>query len=419
MLQALSSQTPRAPQAPGPLQLARTEAEAGGGGASVGPQASALRARATLLSDATEHQAAWLEAVHEARTTLKVSLDALTGPGGNALARALARRAEQGVRVQVLAWGPRSAEREAALAEARARGLLVRSVPAGTLTPVGQWLVADDRVALLGAHPPRGRVARAGLLRLAGEAAWELGRFFNADWAAAGGAPATLPEPPTVFAATSQATVRLGGVGHGRRSARGILLAALRGARSSVVVLADVLTDPDVVAALVAAQGRGVSVRVLLDDAGLAPDATWAARLGLDEASAAAASLKAAGLDVRVLTAGALAMRAAVVDEATLVIATTPWTRTGFAAQGEWLAAVQEPTMAGVLAAAFASDWETAMPVEIARTPTARLLALAAGAVRPALAALSRLAAHRWRLPELRVGVVRVAGRWQVVAEAR
>ncbi|MEB3330344.1 MAG: phospholipase D-like domain-containing protein [Candidatus Sericytochromatia bacterium] len=416
----LNALTPRAPQAPAPLQLARTTAEAGGGVAHLGPVAGTLRARASLLLDAGEAPAAWLEAILEARTTLKVAVDGLSGPGGPETGRALAHVASQGVRVQVLAWGPRTPEREAAIAEARQRGLLVRTLAGGAHAPVGRWLVADDRVALLGPGPqPSGRVARGGLLRLAGEAAWELGRFFNVDWAASGGAPAALPEPPAVFQATHQAAVRLGGVGHGRRSGRGLLLAAVNGARRTITLAGDAVTDPDLVAALGAAQARGVSVRVLLDDAGLAPEADWLARLGLDAASAAAASLRARGLDVRVVATGAVALRAAVVDEGTVVFATAPLTRAGFAAPGEWLATVQEAGLAELLAAALTSDWETAMPVEAPRTQAARVLALAAEAVRPALATLSRLVAGGWRLPEVRVGVVRIAGRWRLLTETR
>jgi phosphatidylserine/phosphatidylglycerophosphate/cardiolipin synthase-like enzyme len=386
----------------------------------VGALPGALRARAALLLDVSDLPAAWLEAIHEARTTLKVSLDTLTGPTGPARIRALSHRASQGVRVQVLAWGPRSQEREAALAEARQRGLLVRRLPGGAPAPVGQWLVADDRVALLGpVMEDEARVMRGAALRLAGEAAWELGRFFNVDWAASGGAPATLPEPPAIFQATSTAAVRLGGVGQGRRSARGLFLGAIHGARHTVDVMADVLTDADLVAALVAAKARGVTVRVLIDDAGLSPDGGWAASLGLDVTSAAAVALRATGLDVRAHTPGGLALRAAVIDEASVVFATAPFTRSGFAAPGEWLAALQAPEMAAVLAAAFASDWETAMPVEARHSPTARVLALAAGTVRPALASLSQLVRQGWRLPEVHVGVVRMGGRWKFLAETR
>lgn len=372
----------RAPEARGHQQSA---------GISVAPVASqgALAARVELPFSSDEQLAALLEAIHEARTTLKLDLAALCLDPGEHLLRALVRSSDQGIRVQVLAPAKLSENEAKALESARQKGLLVRR-RAGLDHGKAQ-VVADDRVAML----------FQGAVRLAGEAAWELGRSFNQAWALAGGSPASLPERPAIFASTRSASVRVGG--DSQRTAKGVLIASLGAARSQIDIHVAALTDTDVLAALKAARDRGVAVRVLLIPN--ADQASWASL----------AAARDAGLMVR-LGNRALPTQGALIDGTAVALSSAAWTS---AALGS--ATVLDMREEIALAAwtdAFADAWETATP-PAANSAVERVLAKLISAAQPALLALSRLAQHNWRVPGIHIGVVQVAGRWRVLAETR
>ncbi len=394
-------------------QTARSQDSAGGIAIIPGAPAGALRGRVELLLDGSSLQAAVLEAIHEARTSVKLDLHLLRGPEGQEIAKALARRARQGLRVQILAWGPATQAFDDLIQSARGLGLVVRRGPASGHNPVGKAIVADDRLALVGAlGGPRVARGRRGLLRISGEAAWELGRQFNHDWLQAGGHPMSLPEMAAAGLSTGGAALLVGGVGPARKAARAVVMQALHRARRSIAVMVDALDDPETIAALVGARRRGVAVRVLL--AGDAADVGGRlARTG------AIAALTAAGIPVRLHQAGgagaALTVRAAVVDGTQLVLGSMPWTRGGFVGGGEVALEVRGDGVATLLQETFERDWEGAAPA-----PLPGAVRRVVSAVAPALAALSRaVKGRRWAVPDLRVGVVQIAGKRKLVVDVR
>ena len=121
-------------------QTGRPQDSQGGVGMLPGAPSQALAGRIELLTDATELQPALMEAVHEAKTSIKADFHLLKGPQGQELARQLARRARQGLRVQILAWGPTTAGLLEAVKVARSQGLTVRlgALTAGAPNPVGR-----------------------------------------------------------------------------------------------------------------------------------------------------------------------------------------------------------------------------------------------------------------------------------------
>lgn len=390
-----------------PLQQAGGGA---GGAASVlpGPAVGALPGRIQLLLDPTEQGPALLEAVLEARTSLKLDAAWLLGPWSGELLPAVARRARMGLRVQVLGLGL-GAE---ALAHLRAHGLVVRSSPwmAAQGASVGRIFVADDRVAFVGGAALRTPVVSA-LTRLSGEAASELGRFFNHDWAAAGGAPLPLA-PVGAFQASGthalRSMVALGGVGPSRRALRSVLMAAVAGAQRELLVVADALGDGELVAALVAAAQRGLKVQVLLGAAEGLQAVTRQAHL---------AKLAAAGAELREAAeggvGGAVALRAIAVDGQHLVVSSAAFQAKDLAAAGEVALDArggQEPELA---VAALALLFERGLPLELGASlwsvaaPLAPLVAAFGAKVRQA----ARAVAAGWQASsELGVGVQHVPG---------
>ena len=373
-----------------PLRAPETRGYQRSAGVSVAPipAQGSFAARASLSLEQDERQAALLEAIYEARTTLKVELSALCEDSENLLLKALARRAEQGVRVQVLAPIKMTTREEKAQDDARQQGLLVRASIG--LDRARSLVIADDRVALL----------FQGALRLAGEAAWELGRSFNQAWALAGGSPASLPDRPALFSSTRSSSVRFGGGAH--RAVKGVLAAALGAAQDSIDLHLEALSDVDLLAVLKAAQSRGVNVRVLL-----APRTEQAAWSSL-------AAIRDAGLAVRQAESG-LPAQGAVVDGTAVVLSSCAWTTA--ALDNATALDVRQEIELHVWADAFETAWDNAD--EPALSTVARIAAKLVPAAQTVLLVLSRLAQRNWSIPALHVGVVQVAGRWRVLAETR
>ncbi|HEY9724060.1 MAG TPA: phosphatidylserine/phosphatidylglycerophosphate/cardiolipin synthase family protein [Oscillatoriaceae cyanobacterium] len=381
MLNTISFQPPTAPVAPR-APMVRTQD--GQGGPSVLPAApnGVLMGRVALLTDANELHPALLEAVNEARTSVKVDFELLRGKSGLELSRQLARRARQGLRVQVLAWGrPTPGLREAVKA-ARGLGLQVRLLATETAGQTGKFLLVDDRMALLGAlTPPRTTLARRALLRLTGEAAGELGRQFNHDWAQAGGTPSPLPERHVSRTTSHEllSSIQIAGNGAQRKRPRAVVLSALQRAHSTIDVMAESLEDGETIAALAAARRRGVKVRVLLS--------------GHAEQTRAIARLSAAGIPVRRYSNGgslqSLEMQMALVDGETMLFGSAAWTRAGLDGAGELLVEARGGRELSLARATFLHDWTHGV---VAERP--RLGARVAAEVAPALTAVSRLLAR-------------------------
>lgn len=409
MLPAITPQTPIKVLSHRPQAAGLRDSEGSFSVLADAPQ-SAVPGRLAVILDATELQPALMEAVNEARNSIKADFHLLRGREGQELARQLARRVRQGIRVQILAWGRPTAAFAEAVKVARSQGLAVRigqgpAIAEGT----GSFLLVDDRLALVGAaRASESAHARRGLLRLAGEAATELGRQFNHDWAASGGTPLPLPEMGrrSRFATHELASmVQIGGAGAQRKAAKALLLAAFGKARVSLAVMAGVLEDAEVIASLVAAKKRGVAVKVILGDSGRA-----------------VASLAAAGIPVRRYQAQGgpqtVSVHYAVADGETLLWGTAPWSRAGLASSGELLVAAHGGREVALLQASFTHDWQMAVPASAPRG-LARLKAEA----QPLIQELSRLVgqyspvAPARSLMNTKVGVVRVGKKIKWVAE--
>lgn len=418
MLQSVSNTT--SPYAT--LAARMQDARDSQGGINVLPGAplQALVGRIELLPDATELQAAVMETINEARTSIKADFHILKGTAGQEVARQLARRARQGLRVQLLAWGaPTNAFMEAVRA-ARALGLNVRVGRAQGMhsrNPVAKFLVADDRVALVG-NPGHGGRAVRGLLRVTGEPACEVARQFNHDWAEAGGTPLPLAFAGGISRSAQNAllsNVQVGGHGPRRPEARGLVVAALQRAANTIEVLGDQLDDDAVLAALVAAHQRGVKVKVLLG----AEDATP------DGQAAAVARLQRAGVPVRRAQQGgtsvAVDLRFGVVDGESLLFGSQPWTRAGFNGGGDVLVEARGGREVALVRATFLHLWADAEEA----APPSRVRRLRAR-VAPVVAKLSQVArkyspaAAVRNVLDLHVAVVRYpGGRWKVFTDVR
>jgi phosphatidylserine/phosphatidylglycerophosphate/cardiolipin synthase-like enzyme len=422
MLNSLTSSTSATGHAYRAQALRSQETQDSQGSINVLPAAPAqpLIGRIELLPDATELQLALMETVNEARTSIKADFHLLKGTQGQELARQLARRARQGLRVQLIAWGAATPAFTEAVRAARALGLNVR-IGRSSGTPnrnaVAKYLVADDRVALVG-NPGQGGKARRGLLRVTGAPACEMARQFNHDWSDAGGTPLPLATFGELARQGKQAllsAVVVGGQGAERQNARALVLAALQRARISIEVMGDQIDDQAVVAALISAHGRGVKVKVLLGAADATPDA----------AASTVSTLLRAGVPVRRCQAGgqeiAVEMRYGVVDGESVLFGTQPWTRSGFAANGEVLLEARGGREVALIRATFLHDWTDAN-IAVPPTPGSRLRS----AIRPVLSALTEVARryspamavrHVW---DLHVGLVRFpGGRWKLIADAR
>lgn len=396
-----------------------------------GAPATGVAGRIELLTDATELQPALMEAVNEAKTSIKVDFHLLKGAQGQELARQLARRARQGLRVQVLAWGQPTAAFTEAIKVARSQGLAVRQgrfEGPGVGTAVGRTLVADDRLAIVASlfSPTRTRHAKVGLLRITGEAACELGRQFNHDWAAAGGQPMSLPEMGLMARSATYetlSTIQVGGHGPQRRAAKALVLTALNRAQRAIEIMIDTLDDADVLAALVSAKGRGVNVKVLLSGHASLDTTGVLGFAKADGQTRAIATLGKVGVAVRRFHVGgipqAVEVRFGLVDGETLLFGSMPWSMAGFASSGEVLVEARGGRELLAIRAGFHHDWANSL---VAEAPSR--LRRAAAEVVPALGELSRLmrrfspAKPAQKLLNMQVGVVRYpGGKWKLIAD--
>ncbi len=126
-----------------------------------------------------------------------------------------------------------------------------------------------------------------------------------------------------------------------------MVLAVIAAARHRVDVAMYTLTDADVVAAMEAAQARGVAVRVLLDPSERPSDPS-------------AASLLAHGVAVRLYRSSGekLHAKAAIVDGSTVVLGSANWTVSGFQHNHELDVAIpSNVAVAASFAQQYESDW--------------------------------------------------------------
>jgi phosphatidylserine/phosphatidylglycerophosphate/cardiolipin synthase-like enzyme len=198
-------------------------------------------------------------------------------------------------------------------------------------------LIADDEAALggmnWGAHSDRNHdyVLET---RVRGEVD-RLVRIFEQDWALAGGRAAPLRPAVGEVAQTAPGD-----------EIRGMIERALTGARRRVMAEVYTLTDPTVIAELVQAKKRGVSVRVLLD-----PNQVYNRR--------AYSLLRAGGVDVRwyPVPKGVLLHAKIGLFDGELVLGSANWTLSGLGVNHELDMETADPGAVAAYAARFESDW--------------------------------------------------------------
>jgi phosphatidylserine/phosphatidylglycerophosphate/cardiolipin synthase-like enzyme len=170
--------------------------------------------------------------------------------------------------------------------------------------------------------------------RIAGEVD-RLARIFEQDWSLAGGRPAPLPSMSGDVAQTAPG-----------EEIRTMLRGALMHARQRVLGEVYTLTDPEVVAQLVAAHQRGVDVRVLLD-----PNQVYNRH--------AFAVLRDGGVDVRwyPVPRGVLLHAKIGLFDGLLVLGSANWTLSGLGVNHELDIETSEAAAVDSYRSRFEADW--------------------------------------------------------------
>jgi phosphatidylserine/phosphatidylglycerophosphate/cardiolipin synthase-like enzyme len=161
-------------------------------------------------------------------------------------------------------------------------------------------------------------------------------RIFDQDWGLAGGQPAPLVAVVGEVAQTAPGS-----------EIRSMVEKALRAAVRQVLSEMYTLTDPEVIALLVDAHRRGVTVKVLLD-----PNQAYNLH--------GYALLNAGGVQVRwyPVPRGVLLHAKIGLFDATLVLGSANWTLSGLGVNHELDIETSDAGAVGAYAARFAADWE-------------------------------------------------------------
>ncbi len=273
-----------------------------------------------------------------ARSTVEVEVYEF---GRADLAAALVAAQARGVVVTVIA-DPSEAATAATALSLRAAGVDVVDYPVRSrMIDHVKLLVVDGSVAVVGGIN-WGAASYANHdfdVELRGPAVANLGRVFTRDLVTCGRIE-VVPPPRTDSAALVAATLPGAEI-------LPMVLGAVAGARRTLDVAMFTLTDTDVVAAMEAAQARGVAVRVLLDPSERPSDP-------------AAASLRAHGVDVRLYRSSGekLHAKAAIVDRSTVLLGSANWTVSGFAHNHELdVALPSDPAVANSFEEQYQRDW--------------------------------------------------------------
>jgi phosphatidylserine/phosphatidylglycerophosphate/cardiolipin synthase-like enzyme len=160
-------------------------------------------------------------------------------------------------------------------------------------------------------------------------------RIFDQDWSLAGGHPAPLPARPGEVAQTAPGA-----------EIRTMLESGLVHAKQRVLAEVYTLTDPEVIAQLVAAHRRAADVRVLLD-----PNQSYNLH--------AYSVLRAGGVEVRwyPIPRGALLHAKVGLFDRELVLGSANWTISGLGVNHELDIETTDPGAVAAYATRFAADW--------------------------------------------------------------
>jgi len=246
-----------------------------------------------------------------------------------------------------------------------------------------KFIVVDDREALVGGMNVGAIFFRHHdvMIKLTGPTAQRLGQQFDydrqfvlhAELPRPEGSPPVPPFRGTQDAATplapGQSWVRLLGTGVGRRTTNQALLHNLRAARSSVCVALCEMGATDLLDELIAAERRGVDVRILLDPLSVEEYLpAWLGALrgrtplsGILNASAVEKLLRCAGVALRLYRVGSdfclMHLKMALFDGRSAIVGSTNWTRGGLEWVGETDVELHGGPVIEQLAAQFEQDW--------------------------------------------------------------
>ena len=210
------------------------------------------------------------------------------------------------------------------------------------------WLLLTAGIAALSFH--LGVVWQGGQTALPGGGASEAGRRGPLPQAAPPRSAIPQPVSPPATTAPPQPAGQVGEVQaffSRDDDPRGVILSCLAGTRYSALVAAYYLTDASLAEALVAAQGRGVQVRVYLD------------RSQASTGTSQARALVAAGVPVRISSNSAIMHnKFAVLDEGLVLTGSFNWTRAASEENDENLVVIRDRTVAARYRERFAELWE-------------------------------------------------------------
>jgi cardiolipin synthase len=176
----------------------------------------------------------------------------------------------------------------------------------------------------------------------------------NREYAIADSDPRDVGDAAAIFAADRVASPAPAPAAQGRLlaspvNARARLADLIAGARRSIAIEIEELSDDGMVGALVAASARGVAISVVLPGANRSTSTDAAAR-----------ALSAGGASVRALAAPTVHGKAIVADGARLYVGSINLTAASLDQNREFGLRLDDPVRAGRVAATIAADWARA-----------------------------------------------------------
>jgi cardiolipin synthase len=299
------------------------------GGCELGPPALSAHAggAAGLVVEPDAGPDAILDLIGSARASVWMEMYLLTDT--RALA-ALAARARAGCDVRVIlepAPYQNQDGNQAAFAELAAVGATVRwATPLFSYTHAKALIVDHARLAVLTLN-----LTAAGL-------------GSNREYAVIDDAPADVAAAEAVFAAdeTGADAVLGGRLVTSPDTSRAVLAGLIDGARATLAIETEELTDPDIVSALTAARARGVAITLV-----------WP---GPADTGSAFATLAAAGATVRAVAAPAIHAKVVVADGRSLYVGSANFTPTSLDRNREIGLRLEDSSMGGHIGATVADD---------------------------------------------------------------
>ena len=297
------------------------------------PQAKlAGNAVATLLADGGEILPKLLETIKQAKKQVDVEMYEF---GDVRLSDALLAAAKKGVAVRVI-LDATEVQSQAMARELQGK-IPVRFYPVSGGIDHVKLLVADNTAVIGGMNWGKGSMLNHDYDILIQNAPGEFRALFERDWAVAGG---SIPTGPAGEYLIYDAGIRTALSGHFTQMTR------------SVWVEMDELGDPEIIAQLREAQGRGLDVRVLLDP-------TVAAN------QASAAQLLQGNVPVRwhYMDIGRLHAKALIFDGQHMFVGSANLTRRGLNINHEAGVDLHAAELVGRLRDIFEADWQRGIPV--------------------------------------------------------